>query len=96
MISAEPLGWLSSVILIATVGRQIYKQVRDGTSRGVSKWLYIGQFSAEIGFIAYSLLLKNWVFVVTNTALLLENIVGLGVVLYHRRRAHAGPRTSLG
>ncbi len=37
--------------------RQVYVQWRDKSSAGLSKWLFIGQISASISFVAYSLLL---------------------------------------
>ncbi|RYZ81259.1 MAG: hypothetical protein EOP04_24335 [Proteobacteria bacterium] len=79
------IGWLSSMVLIATVAWQVRKQIRDQTSQGVSRWLYLGQTAAEIGFILYSYLLRNWVFVFTNTVLLLFNVVGYVVTIRHRR-----------
>jgi uncharacterized protein with PQ loop repeat len=85
MQNSEWLGWLSSLILCLTIGKQLHKQYRDGTSEGVSKWLYLGQFAAEIGFIAYSLIVRNWVFVFSNVVLLLENLAGFALVLHHRR-----------
>ena len=41
-------------------------QWRERTSKGVSKWLFIGQITASIGFSIYSILLHNWVFTITN------------------------------
>ncbi len=82
----EWVGWLSSAILLATVAKQIHKQWSEHTSRGVSKWLFLGQVAAEIGFIAYSWIVRNWVFVVTNVLLLLENLVGFWLVMRHRHR----------
>lgn len=86
MESQELIGWASSFILVATIYRQIYKQWRDDTSRGVSFWLFAGQIASSIGFVVYSALVGNWVFVFTNGALFLGNIVGLAIVLRHRRR----------
>ena len=83
----EYLGWTSSFILALTLGKQIHKQWKTGSSEGVSKWLYLGQFAAELGFILYSYLVKNWVFFVTNLVLLLENILGLGITFYHRKKS---------
>ena len=37
------IGWLSSALLLATLVNQVYKQWSEGTSKGVSKWLFIGQ-----------------------------------------------------
>src|SRR5919202_254855 len=82
----EAVGWVSSFILVLTIAKQVYKQWQEGTSEGVSKWLFVGQISASLGFTAYSLLVRNWVFVVTNSLMLLNGLLGLGIVLYHRRR----------
>ncbi len=82
----EVLGWSSSGILVLTIGQQVWKQWKEGTSKGVSRWLFLGQMTASIGFTAYSWLVRNWVFVVTNALLLLNALVGYGIVLRHRRR----------
>jgi MtN3 and saliva related transmembrane protein len=83
----EMIGWASSMILVLTIGKQIYKQWREESSEGVSKWLFIGQVAASLGFTIYSWLVKNWVFVVTNTLMLLNAFVGLGILMRHRRRS---------
>lgn len=83
----EALGWLSSLILVLTIAKQVYKQWKEGSSEGVSKWLFIGQMSASLGFTIYSWLVHNWVFVATNAVMLLNGLAGLLIVFYHRRRA---------
>lgn len=80
------VGWTSSVVLMFTICRQVYRQWQQGTSEGVSTWLFIGQIISSLGFSIYSWLVNNMVFVVTNALLLLSAIVGLSVVLHHRRR----------
>jgi MtN3 and saliva related transmembrane protein len=80
----EAIGWISSFILVLTIARQIYKQWQEGSSQGVSKWLFIGQISASAGFAIYSWLLNNWVFVITNILMLLSAFVGLGIVYWHK------------
>lgn len=87
------LGWTSSLILLLTVGKQVYKQWQAGTSEGVSKWLFFGQIAASIGFLAYSVLIVNWVFIVTNTLMIVNSLVGVGILLYHRRRANGTQQT---
>jgi uncharacterized protein with PQ loop repeat len=82
----EIIGWASSIILLLTIGKQIYKQWSDETSEGVSKWLFIGQVAASTGFAIYSWLVGNAVFIVTNLLMLLSAFVGLGIVIHHRRR----------
>lgn len=83
----EAIGWLSSFILLLTIGKQIYKQWQAGVSEGVSKWLFIGQTAASFGFSVYSWLLQNWVFVVTNVLMLLSALIGFGITLHQRRRS---------
>lgn len=85
----EVIGWASSLILIATIGKQVYKQWQDGSSEGVSKWLFIGQMAASIGFTVYSVMVRNWVFVVTNAVMILNGILGFWITMYHRKNQKA-------
>jgi hypothetical protein len=78
------IGWAASAILIATLSRQIWTQARDTNAKGVSRWLFAGQILASLGFIAYSWMLRNWVFIVTNTIILLTAVVGQ-VVMWRKR-----------
>ncbi|MBA2732159.1 MAG: hypothetical protein H0U54_04625 [Acidobacteria bacterium] len=86
MNTTELIGWLSSLILVLTISKQIYKQWQEGSSENVSKWLFIGQMAASLGFTIYSWLDGNWVFIVTNLLMLINGLVGLGIVLHHRKR----------
>ena len=86
----EAVGWVSSLILVLTIAKQVYKQWQEGSSEGVSKWLFVGQISASLGFTAYSWLVSNWVFVVTNAVMLLNGLVGLLIVLHHRKKERLG------
>jgi uncharacterized protein with PQ loop repeat len=83
----ELIGWGSSAILLATLARQVAKQWREATSEGVSRWLFVGQTAASAGFTLYSVLVRNWVFVVTNALILLNAVAGLFIVRHHRRTA---------
>ena len=82
----EAIGWVSSFLLVLTIAKQVYKQWHEGSSEGVSKWLFIGQIAASLGFTIYSWLVGNWVFVVTNALMLLNGLLGLAIVFRHRRR----------
>lgn len=88
------IGWASSVLLVITIAKQIHKQWQDGTSEGVSKWLFLGQITASIGFTLYSYLIKNWVFVITNAVMALSAAIGLALVYYHRRKDAASDPVS--
>jgi len=82
----EVIGWASSLILIITLVKQVYKQWKEGKSEGVSKWLYVGQIGASVGFAVYSFLLWNPVFIFTNSLLVINAIVGLLVNLHLKRK----------
>lgn len=86
MAVVELVGWTSSAILLATLARQVAKQWREGSSEGVSRWLFVGQTAASLGFTVYSALVRNWVFVVTNALILVNAIVGVLIVRRHRRQ----------
>lgn len=86
---SDVIGWASSFILVLTIANQVFKQWRSGSSEGVSKWLFIGQTAASVGFVVYSWSVRNWVFVVTNSLMLVNALLGYGIVMRHRRRAAA-------
>lgn len=83
---ADLVGYASSCLLLLTIGHQIHRQWRLGTSKGVSVFLFVGQLAASVGFTAYSVLVENVVFVFTNATLACAAAIGLTIVLYHRRR----------
>jgi uncharacterized protein with PQ loop repeat len=85
-MAIDIIGWLSSLILVATIAQQVHKQWREGNSEGVSRWLFLGQLSASIGFTVYSWLVQNWVFVVTNALMIGNALAGYFIVMRHRRR----------
>lgn len=92
MEPADWLGWSASALLLATLGRQIWVQWRERSTQGVSGLLFTGQMLASLGFTAYSWLLHNWVFVVTNAALLLTAVLGQWV---YRRNVRLEQRSGL-
>ena len=91
-MNADIIGWASSIVLLATVVGQVRKQWRARSSEGVSRWLFVGQTFASIGFTLYSALVKNWVFTVTNALLLISALVGCALTL----RFRAGPTRARG
>jgi uncharacterized protein with PQ loop repeat len=89
--AVDALGWISSIILLVTIGKQIHKQWKAGTSEGVSTWLFVGQVVASAGFTIYSWLVNNWVFVVTNALMVVNALVGFWIT---RRQHHDDPSAS--
>lgn len=82
----EIIGWASSLILLLTLVKQVYKQWKDGETEGISSWLFIGQLGASVGFTVYSFLVGSWVFMVTNGLLAINNIIGICLYFYFRRK----------
>jgi hypothetical protein len=72
-----------------TIAKQVYRQWHEGSSDGVSRWVFVGQIAASVGFTLYSWLVRNWVFVATNSLMLLNGLAGYAIVLQHRRRGRA-------
>jgi len=83
----EILGWASSIILLITLVKQVYKQWTDRTSEGISKWLFIGQLAASIGFTAYSYVTGSWVFAFTNAVLTINNMIGIYLYFHFKDRS---------
>jgi MtN3 and saliva related transmembrane protein len=83
------IGWLASAVLFATLFRQVWTQIRTRTAAGVSRWLFIGQMTASVLFLVYSVLLRNWVFSISNAVLLATAIVGQ--VVWVRNRGRTAP-----
>ncbi len=82
----EAIGWVSSAILLATLVKQVHKQWNEGTGEGVSKWLFVGQLAASIGFTTYSFFVGNWVFVVTNVLLTVNSFIGIWLYFYFPKK----------
>lgn len=81
----EVIGWASSLILVITIAKQVHKQWRDRTSAGVSTWLFVGQLAASVGFTIYSLLVRNWVFAVTNGIMVVNGLLGYAITARHKK-----------
>jgi len=92
MDATEAVGWISSIVLLLTIARQIYKQWQAGSSEGVSIWLFAGQLVASTGFTIYSWLVDNWVFVVTNALMMINALVGFWITT--RQRQDSSPDTA--
>jgi len=85
MRNIDWIGWTSSGVLLALLIRQVLRQWRSKSDVGVSKWLFVGQLTASVGYVLYSLLLRNWMFVASNIAILATAIVGQVIFSRNRR-----------
>ena len=65
-------------------------RINERVNTQTSSQLDIVRIAASIGFVIYSALVDNWVFIVTNSLILLTAIVGF---VLQRRRQGAAART---
>lgn len=86
----EAIGWSAALLLLVTMVRQVWSQWISGAVGGVSRWLFIGQVAASVGFTVYSVLLDNIVFALTNGLLTVNAIAGL--LIDRRNRRHQAER----
>ena len=86
MEPVDAVGWGASLVLFLTLGRQVYVQWRERSTQGVSHWLFVGQITASSGFVVYSVLVENPVFVTTNLFILAVAVLGQLVFRRNRRR----------
>jgi MtN3 and saliva related transmembrane protein len=82
----DAIGWTSTVVLLATIGRQVYSQWKSKASAGVSRCLFVGQIGASVGFTIYSYLLHNCVFLISNVPMIVTAIAGESIYISNRKR----------
>ena len=87
-------GYAASAILLGTLAVQIRKQWARGSTQGVSRWLFVGQFLASVGFAIHSAVIGSTLFMVVNA--LLAGSASIGAVLWsvQRRRERRLGRAS--
>ncbi len=86
MTLTDFIGWLASAILLFTLISQVRTQWKERSSRGVSAGLFAGQIAASVGFVTYSILVGDRVFVFTNIAILATSLVGQAIYLRNAKR----------
>ncbi len=84
------IGWAASALLFSTMAAQTIKQWRSGAVAGVSKLLFVGQLLASILFTVYSVLKSDTVFIVVNSFMIANALLGLWVD--RRNRARQPPK----
>ena len=70
------VGWISTAVLMITLWGQVFRDYRLGRAEEISPILFIGQCASSAGFLVYSALMGNIVFVVSNALILITAFVG--------------------
>lgn len=86
MTMQDWVGWIASAVLLFTLISQVRTQWKERSAKGVSAGLFAGQIAASIGFIAYSAMVGDRVFVFTNSAILATSLVGQVIYLRNAKR----------
>jgi uncharacterized protein with PQ loop repeat len=81
------IGWAAVGALFVTMTGQAWKQWRDRVKHGISKFFFLGQVTASVLFLAYSILMGDRIFIVGNALVLAAAIAGGAILAYNRRRA---------
>jgi len=81
------VGLLATAILLTTLTAQTVKQWREQSTTGIARWFFLGQVSASVCFVIYSLLIGSRLFAVANSLVLLSALAGYVVLRVNRRRA---------
>ena len=73
------LGWSATLVLLVTLIAQIRREIQSGKVDAISPLLFVGQCAASLGFLTYSVLVDNLVFVVSNAMILIVALIGVYV-----------------
>lgn len=88
MESVNPtfFGLLATAILLTTLCAQTIKQWREHATRGIARWFFLGQVSASVCFVIYSVLIHSMLFAVANALILASALAGYIVLRVNRSR----------
>jgi len=81
------VGLLATAILLTTLTAQTIKQWREHSTTGIARWFFLGQVSASVCFVIYSVLIGSTLFAIANGLILLSAFAGYVVLRFNRRRA---------
>ena len=83
----EIIGWGSALILLPAFGLQTYRQWknRHEPAHSAAIWFFVLVLVGTAGQVAYSWLVRNWVYLALNSALVVNNMIGLGIALGRRK-----------
>lgn len=89
---AQALGWLATILFTACYVPQIVKTIRTKNLSGVSIWLFVIQFMANIVALAYASMIHQAPLQVKYSLALMLLIVVFGSLLYanHSRTTDSG------
>ena len=87
MLMEELIGWGSALVLLPTFGVQTYRQWHDRYEHvgATSLWFFILALIGTAGQFVYSWMVNNWVYLVLNGCLVVNNAIGLAIAIHRSR-----------
>jgi|GEM_PF-5470806 len=87
----ELIGWGSALILLPAFGLQTYRQWKNRHEpvNPSALWFFVLVLIGTGGQVVYSWMVRNWVYLALNSALVINNVIGLGIAI--RRWKGDGP-----
>ncbi len=82
MTGIEILGYAAGAITCLTFLPQVIKTWKEKSAKDVSLMMFIIAFTNEVMWIAYGVLLNNWVIILTNVIM----IVMCSIMIYLKLR----------
>jgi len=71
---AEILGYSAGAVTTLTFLPQVIKTWRERSAKDVSLWMFIIAAINEIMWVAYGILINNWVIILTNALVLTMSV----------------------
>lgn len=86
----ELVGWGSAAILVPAFAVQTYRQwtERHKPGGGSAIWFFALVLVGTGGQVAYSWMVGNWVYLVLNLVLVVNNLIGLGIAVHRARQSN--------
>ena len=80
----EFIGWGSAAILVPAFATQTYRQWqnRDEPVNAAALWFFVLVLIGTAGQVIYSWMVGNWVYLVLNGILVVNNTAGLGIAVH--------------
>ena len=80
----ELIGWGSAAILVPAFAVQTYRQWTDRHKpvNITAIWFFVLVLVGTFGQFVYSWMVSNWVYLVLNGVLVINNSIGLGIAIH--------------
>jgi MtN3 and saliva related transmembrane protein len=86
-IMPEIIGWGSALILLPAFGLETYRQWKNRHEpvNFSTLWFFVLVLIGTAGQVVYSWLVGNWVYLALNSALVINNSIGLAIAMVRWR-----------